>query len=163
VELEGDTGMSLVYEDLASGQKESAEERAVVMYLGQDEMRVGQSEKETVNTELEKSACEVSVSERDSVEVHSIKPTITSSSLQAMFVSTLPSLKSDQLEMLPTLKESFKSEISALQSKVKGDVRLENQKLIKKFESEIKKLRQEFTEKLSSESDKFRMTRNRNF
>jgi uncharacterized protein YukE len=57
--------------------------------------------------------------------------------------------------MLPTLKESFKSEISALQSKVKGDVRLENQKLIKKFERENKKLRQESTEKLSSETDKF--------
>jgi hypothetical protein len=53
VELEGDINMLRVYEeDHASGQKE-----CVVMNLGQAEVRIGHSETETVNKELEKSAC----------------------------------------------------------------------------------------------------------
>jgi thymidylate synthase len=67
----------------------------------------------------------------------------------------LASLKSDQEEMIATLQDSFKSEISALQIKVKEDIRLENQKLIKKFEIGHQSLRHELTQKLSSETDKF--------
>jgi tellurite resistance protein len=141
VELEVDTDMSGVYEeDLASGQKNSVKETAVVMNLRRDEVRIGQSEKESVSTVLEKSACEVNVTEQASVEVPSNNPVIMSSYLQAMFDSMLASLKSDQLQMIATLQESFK---------------VENQKLIKRFERDNQKLRQEITEKLSSETDKF--------
>jgi PBP1b-binding outer membrane lipoprotein LpoB len=83
--------------------------------------------------ELEKSACEVNVTEQVSVEVPSINPVSMPSYLQAMFDSMLASLKTDHLQMIATLQESFKGETSALQNKVKEDVRLENQKLIKEI------------------------------
>jgi hypothetical protein len=77
VEFEGDTGMSLVHEeDLTPGQKESVEERSVLMDLGHDEVQIRQSEKEYVRTELEEGACEVNVTEQANVEVPSINPVI---------------------------------------------------------------------------------------
>jgi hypothetical protein len=91
VELEGDTGMSRMYkEDLAIGEKRSVEERSVVKNLGQDEVRRGQNEKKNVSTELEKSACEVYVTEQASAEVPSINPvTMPSSSLSLVSHRTL--------------------------------------------------------------------------
>jgi hypothetical protein len=152
VELEADTDMSGVYEeDLASGQENSVEETSAVMNLRQDELRIGQSEKETVSTEREKSACEVNVTEQASVEVPSNNAVTMPSNLQDMFDSMLASLKSDQLQMIATLHESFKGEISAFKNEIKEDIRLE----FKRFERENQKLRQELTEKLSSETDKF--------
>jgi hypothetical protein len=152
VELEGDTNMSGVYEeDLASGQKECVEERSIIMNLDQDEIQIGQSEKETVSKELEKSACEVNVTEQANAEVSSINPVTMPSSLQNMFGSMLASFKSDLLQRTATSQVS----ISTLQNKVKEDVRLGNEKLIKRFERENQKLSQELTKKLYSETGKF--------
>jgi hypothetical protein len=104
VELEGEADMSGVYEeDHATGQKESVQETSVVLNLGRDEVRIGQSEKEAVSMELDKSACEVSVTEQASVEVPCINPVTMPSYLQAMFDSMLAALKSDQLQMIATL------------------------------------------------------------
>jgi hypothetical protein len=82
VEVEGETNTAGMYEeDLASSQKECVEERSVIMNLGQDEVQIGQSEKETLSKELEKSACEVNVTEQDNAEVPSTNPITMPSSL----------------------------------------------------------------------------------
>jgi hypothetical protein len=60
-------------EDLASGQQEYVEEKSVVMNLGQD-VRIEESEKESVSTELEKSAYEETVTEQANIEVPSVNP-----------------------------------------------------------------------------------------
>jgi hypothetical protein len=106
-------------ENLTCGQKQSVEERSVVMNLDKGETQIGWSEMEIVSMELEKSVCEVSVTEQASVKVPPIDPITMPGSLQDMFVTMLASLKSDQLEMIATLQESFKGEISDLYSKVR--------------------------------------------
>jgi hypothetical protein len=58
--------------------------------------------------------------------------------LQDMFDTMLASLKLDQLEMMATLQESFKEEMSDFYVKVKRDIRLENQELIDRFERQPK-------------------------
>jgi hypothetical protein len=94
VELEKDTCMSGEHEEnLASRQKKSVEEIPVVMNLGQDEVRIGHSKKESVNTELEKNTSEINVTQQASVEAPSINTVTMPNTLRAMFNSMLASNK----------------------------------------------------------------------